>query len=80
MKFTGAQIIWECILREGVKTVFGYPGGANLPLYDALLDFPYIMCWSGMSKELHTPQMVMRAPGEGWGWRSPPPALERPTW
>ena len=40
MKFTGAQIIWECICREGVKTVFGYPGGANLPLYDALLDFP----------------------------------------
>ena len=40
MKFTGAQIIWECMLREGVKTVFGYPGGANLPLYDALLDFP----------------------------------------
>ena len=40
MKRTGAQIIWECLIREGVKTVFGYPGGANLPLYDAMLDFP----------------------------------------
>jgi acetolactate synthase-1/2/3 large subunit len=40
MQRTGAQIIWECLMREGVKTVFGYPGGANLPLYDALLDYP----------------------------------------
>jgi acetolactate synthase I/II/III large subunit len=40
MKYTGAQIVWECLLREGVEVVFGYPGGANLPLYDAMLDFP----------------------------------------
>jgi acetolactate synthase-1/2/3 large subunit len=40
MKLTGAQIIWECLVREGVQTVFGYPGGANLPLYDAMLDYP----------------------------------------
>jgi acetolactate synthase-1/2/3 large subunit len=40
MERTGAQIVWECLLREGVKTVFGYPGGANLPLYDAMLDYP----------------------------------------
>src|SRR5881275_3615618 len=33
---TGAQIIWECLEREGVKVVFGYPGGAILPAYDAL--------------------------------------------
>ena len=37
---TGAQIIWEALVREGVKTVFGYPGGAILPAYDALLDYP----------------------------------------
>jgi len=37
---TGAQIVWECLVREGVDTIFGYPGGANLPLYDALLDYP----------------------------------------
>jgi acetolactate synthase-1/2/3 large subunit len=33
---TGAEIIWECIVREGVDVVFGYPGGAILPTYDAL--------------------------------------------
>lgn len=37
---TGAQILWECLMREGVETVFGYPGGAVLPVYDALLDYP----------------------------------------
>jgi acetolactate synthase-1/2/3 large subunit len=40
MERTGAQIIWECLAREGVRTVFGYPGGAILPAYDAMLDFP----------------------------------------
>ncbi|MCB0167519.1 MAG: biosynthetic-type acetolactate synthase large subunit [Anaerolineae bacterium] len=33
---TGAEIVWECLLREGVEVVFGYPGGAILPTYDAL--------------------------------------------
>jgi acetolactate synthase I/II/III large subunit len=37
---TGAQIIWECLVREGIHTVFGYPGGAILPAYDAMLDYP----------------------------------------
>jgi len=36
MKKTGAEIIWECLEREGVSVVFGYPGGAILPTYDAL--------------------------------------------
>ncbi|HEY7509509.1 MAG TPA: biosynthetic-type acetolactate synthase large subunit [Vicinamibacteria bacterium] len=40
MILTGAQILWECLVREGVDTVFGYPGGAILPAYDAMLDFP----------------------------------------
>ncbi len=40
MKRTGAQIIWECLVNEGVKTVFGYPGGAIMPAYDALLEYP----------------------------------------
>src|SRR5688572_30429043 len=40
MKRTGAQIVWECLVREGVDTVFGYPGGAILPAYDAMLDYP----------------------------------------
>ena len=42
MKLTGAQIIFECLLREGVEHVFGYPGGSNLPLYDTLTQYPQI--------------------------------------
>ena len=37
---TGGQIVWECLVREGVDTVFGYPGGCILPAYDAMLDYP----------------------------------------
>jgi acetolactate synthase-1/2/3 large subunit len=40
MKRTGAQILWECLVKEGVDTVFGYPGGAILPAYDAMLQYP----------------------------------------
>src|SRR5918996_5443776 len=40
MKRTGAQIIWECLIREGVTDIFGYPGGAILPAYDAMLGYP----------------------------------------
>ena len=35
-KLTGAEILWECLVREKVDVVFGYPGGAILPAYDAL--------------------------------------------
>jgi len=37
---TGAQIMWDCLVRQGVEAVFGYPGGAILPAYDAMLDYP----------------------------------------
>lgn len=33
---TGAEIVWECLVQEGVEVIFGYPGGAILPTYDAL--------------------------------------------
>ena len=36
MKMTGAEIIIECLIEEGVDTVFGYPGGQVIPLYDAI--------------------------------------------
>lgn len=42
MKLTGAQIVWESLILEGVKVVFGMPGGANLPIYDALSQYPQI--------------------------------------
>ena len=37
-KLTGAQIAIETLIAEGVDVIFGYPGGAILPTYDALLD------------------------------------------
>jgi acetolactate synthase-1/2/3 large subunit len=40
MKLTGAQILWEAMVREGVTDIFGYPGGAILPAYDAMLGYP----------------------------------------
>jgi acetolactate synthase I/II/III large subunit len=42
MKLNGAQILMECLREQGVDTVFGYPGGAVLPIYDALHDASYI--------------------------------------
>src|SRR5580698_4648113 len=37
---TGAEILWATLAGEGVDRVFGYPGGAILPIYDALRKFP----------------------------------------
>jgi acetolactate synthase-1/2/3 large subunit len=42
MKRSGAQIVWECLVKEGVDVIFGYPGGANLPIYDAMRGYPSI--------------------------------------
>ncbi|OIO67558.1 MAG: acetolactate synthase, large subunit, biosynthetic type [Zetaproteobacteria bacterium CG1_02_53_45] len=36
MKMTGAEIFVECLRREGVETIFGYPGGSVLQIYDAI--------------------------------------------
>jgi len=38
----GARVVLECLKREGVDVIFGYPGGANIPIYDALYSFPAI--------------------------------------
>ncbi len=39
MRLTGSQIIMECLLEQGVDTIFGYPGGAVLNIYDALYEY-----------------------------------------
>ncbi len=41
-ELTGSQIIWESLVREGVEVVFGYPGGAIMPAYDALPQYPQL--------------------------------------
>ncbi len=40
VKMTGAQILIECLKREGVEVMFGFPGGAVLPIFDELYDSP----------------------------------------
>src|SRR5690606_15372836 len=44
---TGAQIICEALLREGVEVIFGIPGGAIMPFYHAMPEYPnlrHVLC------------------------------------
>jgi hypothetical protein len=36
----GAQVVWESLVREGIDVIFGIPGGAVIPLYQFLCDYP----------------------------------------
>jgi acetolactate synthase-1/2/3 large subunit len=38
-KGSGSQMLLNCLIEEGVSTIFGYPGGAIMPIYDALYDY-----------------------------------------
>src|SRR5271155_3789433 len=38
-ELSGSQAVLEAFLAEGVETIFGYPGGAIMPIYDALYDY-----------------------------------------
>ncbi len=38
-QISGAEAVLRCLLEEGVDTIFGYPGGAIMPVYDALYDY-----------------------------------------
>ncbi|MGI6152491.1 MAG: biosynthetic-type acetolactate synthase large subunit [Christensenellaceae bacterium] len=42
MKLTGAEIIMECLKEQGIDTIFGFPGGTVIPIYDALYHYPEI--------------------------------------
>ncbi|MCL1842536.1 MAG: biosynthetic-type acetolactate synthase large subunit [Defluviitaleaceae bacterium] len=39
MQLSGAEILLECLLEQGTDTIFGYPGGAVLPIYDAIYNY-----------------------------------------
>lgn len=39
---SGAKIVMEALVREGIDTIFGYPGGVVLPLYDEMLNWPQV--------------------------------------
>lgn len=40
-EMTGAEALLNCLIAEGVDTIFGYPGGAIMPVYDQLLDYQH---------------------------------------
>ena len=42
MLMTGAQILMECLLEQEVDTVFGFPGGTIMQVYDELMNYPVI--------------------------------------
>ena len=77
---TGAQSIWDCLVREGVSVVFGYPGGAILPAYDAMLDYPirHVLVRHEQGAT-HMADGYARASG-AWAWPSPLPVPAPPTW
>ena len=64
---TGAEIVIKSLISQGVDTVFGYPGGAVLPIYDEIFkeekDKPYPLL--GMSREpVHAAEGYARATGK----------------
>ncbi|AKK73559.1 acetolactate synthase catalytic subunit [Chryseobacterium gallinarum] len=66
-ELSGSRIILESFLQEGVKTVFGYPGGAIIPIYDALYDYQgkleHILVRHEQAA-VHAAQGLARASGE----------------
>lgn len=60
---SGAEMVVRSLIDQGVKQVFGYPGGAVLDIYDALHTVgESIMCWSVMNKPPYIWPMVWRVP------------------
>ena len=39
IEITGSEAVMKALIAEGVETIFGYPGGAIMPIYDALYDY-----------------------------------------
>ena len=38
-KITGSEALLKALIAEGVDTIFGYPGGQAIPIYDSLYDY-----------------------------------------
>ena len=52
---TGSEALMRALQNEGVKTIFGYPGGSIMPVYDALYDYTRgekkAFCWGRNEKD-----------------------------
>ena len=81
MKMNGGQMVCESLLREGVDTIFGLPGGAILPLYQTLPEFPGLRHILVRHEQgaAHAADGYARATGRP-ACAGPRPAPARPTW
>mgnify|MGYP000007780550 CR=1 FL=1 len=81
-KLTGAEIVVECLKEQGVDTVFGYPGGAILNIYDALYqhqdEITHILT-SHEQGASHAADGYARATGR-WVCAWPHPVRAPPIW
>ena len=81
MEMTGAKILMECLLEQGVDLVFGYPGGTILNVYDELYRYrdriTHIL--TAHEQGPPTPLTVTPVPPARWGCAWPPPAPVPPT-
>ncbi len=79
---TGAQIMCEALIREGVEVMFGIPGGAIMPFYYAMWEYRdklrHVLCRHEQGAG-HAAEGYARATG-GWASASAPAAPARPTW
>ena len=67
-KMTGAEILVDCLVREGVEVAFGYPGGMILDVLTALILLPSSFTWSGTNKAAgHAADGYARASGKPGG-------------
>ena len=62
MLLTGSQIVAECLIEQGVDTVFGYPGGTILNVYDALYEYKDRINHILTSHEQGRPMLLMVMP------------------
>ena len=72
-RMTGAEVLVECLVREGVDVVFAYPGGASMPIHQALSHQPKIRTI------LPRHEQAMAALRARWAFAFPLPAPAPPT-
>ena len=60
----GAQVVLKALQNEGVEVIFGHPGGAIMPIYDALYDFPKLQTRARTSRAGGCPRRRRLLPGE----------------
>lgn len=82
MQLTGAEIVIECLKEQGVDTVFGYPGGSILNVYDELYkhqdEIRHIL--TSHEQEHPTRRTDTQEPREKWAYAWPPADRELPIW